>query len=98
MLYAKLTKYFQEKGDNYDEMVRKAREAEDARIAEEEAEKRAKRKKATEEQIAHLRQTMQEHEDQKIRGERSRSANCGTKLGHFETSKIHCPTSEGVSE
>ena len=22
----------------------------------------------------------------------------GTKPGHFETSKIHCPTSEGVSE
>ena len=23
---------------------------------------------------------------------------CGTKLGHFETSDIHFPTSEGVSE
>jgi len=66
-LYAKLTKYFKEKGDNYDEMVRKAREEEDARIAEEEATKLAKRKKATDEQIAHLRQTMQEHEDQKKR-------------------------------
>ena len=25
-------------------------------------------------------------------------AHYGTKPGHFETSKIHCPTSEGVSK
>lgn len=64
-LYQKLEKFFKEKGDNYDEMVRKAREAEDARIAEEEAEKAAKRKKATDEQMQHLSQTMREHEEEK---------------------------------
>jgi len=66
-LYDKLKKFFKEKGDNYDEMVRKAREAEDRRIKEEEEEKRAKRKKATEEQLQHIEQTMQEHEEQKQR-------------------------------
>ena len=68
-LYEKLKKFFKEQGDNYDEMVRKAREAEDARIAEEEAEKAAKREKATTEQLAHLRQTMKEHEEERIRGD-----------------------------
>jgi len=66
-LYEKLKKFFKEQGDNYDEMVRKAREAEDARIAEEEAEKAAKREKATSEQLAHLHQTMKEHEEERIR-------------------------------
>ena len=69
-LYDKLTKYFQVKGDNYDEMVRKAREAEDARIAEEEATKAAKKKKATDETLAHLNLTIKEHEDQKRKGVR----------------------------
>ena len=38
---------------------------------------------------------------EKKRGEAARPAtpvHYGTKLGHFETSKIHFPTSEGVSE
>ena len=67
-LYQRLQKYFKEKGDNYDEMIRRAREAEDARIAEEEAEKMAKRKKATDEQIRHLQQSMREHEEERRRG------------------------------
>jgi len=66
-LYKRLEKFFEEKGDNYDEMVRKAREEEDARIAEEEAEKAAKRKKATDEQMQHLMETMKEHEEEKKR-------------------------------
>lgn len=67
VLYDKLKKFFEEKGDNYDEMVRKAREAEDARIAEEEAEKAAKRKKGIDEQLQHLKQTMQEREEEAAR-------------------------------
>lgn len=66
-LYQRLQKYFKEKGDNYDEMIRRAREAEDAKIAEEEAEKMAKRKKDTDEQIRHLQQTMREHEEERRR-------------------------------
>ena len=30
--------------------------------------------------------------------EEEKAMHCGTKPGHFETSKIHFPTSEGVSE
>merc|ERR1712136_85496 len=66
-LYDKLTKYFIEKGDNHDELIRLAREAEDARIKEEEDAKAAKRKKATDEMLQHLEMTMKEHED-RVRG------------------------------